>query len=82
MIDPRRLRLQTGEIAARLRLRGVELDVAYFQDLEARRKRLQDEVEQLRKPAQTGLEANRRGEGRRRGHLAACCVRGRLGWPS
>ena len=65
MIDPRRLRLQTGEIAARLRLRGVELDVAYFQDLEARRKRLQDEVEQLRN--QRRLASKRIGEAKAAG---------------
>ena len=48
MIDPRRLRLETGSIAERLRLRGIELDVAHFEELEARRKRMQDEVERLR----------------------------------
>lgn len=48
MIDPRRLRLDLGSIAERLRLRGIELDVARFEALEARRKRLQDEVERLR----------------------------------
>ena len=48
MIDPRRLRLEIGSIAERLRLRGVELDVELFESLEARRKRLQDEVERLR----------------------------------
>ena len=48
MIDPRRLRLELGSIAERLRLRGIELDVARFESLEARRKRLQDDVERLR----------------------------------
>ena len=48
MIDPRRLRLDLGSIAERLRLRGIELDVARFEALEARRRRLQDEVERLR----------------------------------
>ena len=48
MIDPRRLRLEIGSIAERLRLRGIELDVARFEALEARRKRLQDDVERLR----------------------------------
>lgn len=48
MIDPRRLRLDLGSVAERLRLRGIELDVARFEALEARRKRLQDEVERLR----------------------------------
>lgn len=48
MIDPRRLRLETGSIAERLRLRGVELDVERFEALEARRKGLQDRVEGLR----------------------------------
>lgn len=48
MIDPRRLRLDIRSIAERLGKRGIELDVARFQALEARRKRLQDEVEQLR----------------------------------
>lgn len=31
MIDPRRLRLEIGSIAERLRLRGIELDVARFE---------------------------------------------------
>lgn len=48
MIDPRRLRLELGSVAERLRLRGIELDVAHFESLEGRRKRLQDEVERLR----------------------------------
>ena len=48
MIDPRRLRLELGSIAERLRLRGIDLDVARFESLEARRKRLQDDVERLR----------------------------------
>ena len=48
MIDPRRLRLELGSIAERLRLRGVDLDVERFEALEARRKRSQDEVERLR----------------------------------
>ncbi|MDE0179297.1 MAG: serine--tRNA ligase [Gammaproteobacteria bacterium] len=48
MIDPRRLRLEIGSIAERLRLRGIELDVARFEELEARRKGMQEEVERLR----------------------------------
>ena len=48
MIDPRRLRLELASVAERLRLRGIELDVTRFEALEARRKRLQDEVEHLR----------------------------------
>lgn len=48
MIDPRRLRLEIRAIADRLRQRGIDLDVERFQSLEARRKQLQDEVEQLR----------------------------------
>ena len=48
MIDPRRLRLEIGSVAERLRLRGIELDVGHFEALEARRRRLQDEVERLR----------------------------------
>ena len=48
MIDPRRLRLEIGSVAERLRLRGIELDVERFEALEAGRRRLQDEVERLR----------------------------------
>jgi len=48
VIDPRRLRQEIESIAERLRLRGIELDVKRFEALEARRKRLQDEVERLR----------------------------------
>ena len=48
MIDPRRLRLELASVAERLRRRGIELDVTRFEALEARRKRLQDEVEHLR----------------------------------
>ncbi|MCY3839381.1 MAG: serine--tRNA ligase [Gammaproteobacteria bacterium] len=49
MIDPRRLRLEIRSVAEGLRLRGIELDVGRFEALEARRKRLQDEVERLRR---------------------------------
>ncbi|MDE0440671.1 MAG: serine--tRNA ligase [Gammaproteobacteria bacterium] len=48
MIDPRRLRLEIGSIAERLRLRGIELDVARLEEHETRRKRMQEEVERLR----------------------------------
>ena len=48
MIDPRRLRLETRTIARQLRRRGVELEADRFESLEARRKRLQNDVEGLR----------------------------------
>ena len=48
MIDPRRLRLEIRAIAERLRLRGVELDVARFEELDARRREAQVALEGMR----------------------------------
>ncbi len=47
MLDPKLLRGQIEEVAARLSTRGFKLDVAAFQILEERRKSLQVETENL-----------------------------------
>ena len=47
MIDPRKLRQDAAAVAERLRLRGMEFDLGHYQSLEADRKRLQTEMENL-----------------------------------
>ena len=47
MLDPKLLRGQLEEVAARLKTRGFNLDVAAFQQLEEKRKTLQVETENL-----------------------------------
>jgi len=47
MLDPRHLRSQLDDIAARLQTRGYHLDVAHYRSLEERRKGLQIRVEEL-----------------------------------
>src|SRR5690606_20326475 len=47
MLDPKLLRGQLDEVAARLKTRGYVLDVAAFQALEEKRKSLQVETENL-----------------------------------
>ena len=53
MIDPKLLRAQTDAIAASLARRGFTLDVEAFRELEARRKALQTESEQLQQQRNT-----------------------------
>lgn len=47
MIDPRRLRQDLGAVAAGVRARGTDFDVAAFEALESRRKSLQLDTERL-----------------------------------
>jgi seryl-tRNA synthetase len=47
MIDPKLLRSQTAEVATQLARRGFQFDIAHVTALEADRKRLQTETEQL-----------------------------------
>jgi len=47
MLDPQLLRKNIDAVAERLRARGFELDVAYFKELEAKRKALQVEIQTL-----------------------------------
>ncbi len=47
MLDPRLLRTQLTEVAAHLARRGLELDTAYIESLEAERKGLQVELQGL-----------------------------------
>ncbi len=53
MIDPHALRRDIRGVAERLRRRGFDLDVAGFEDLEARRRSVQDEAERLRHERRT-----------------------------
>ncbi|HYW93936.1 MAG TPA: serine--tRNA ligase [Gammaproteobacteria bacterium] len=48
MLDPRRLRNELDDVAARLRRRGFELDVNAFRRLERTRRQVQVETEELR----------------------------------
>jgi seryl-tRNA synthetase len=54
MLDPKLLRSQTADVAVQLARRGYVLDVARFAEMEARRKQLQTETENLQ------AERNRR----------------------
>ena len=47
MLDPKLLRQDPDAVAERLRVKGFELDVARFSDLEAQRRRLQTRTEAL-----------------------------------
>ena len=47
MLDPQLLRNDTAQVAERLVLRGYQLDVEAFQELEVDRKKLQIETEEL-----------------------------------
>ena len=47
MLDPKRVRAQTDEIAARLAVKGFTFDQATFEALEARRREIQVKTEQL-----------------------------------
>ncbi len=47
MLDPKCFRTELEETARRLKKRGVELDVAFIQELEEKRKGLQVEVQEL-----------------------------------
>ncbi len=53
MLDPALLRQDVSGIAARLAQRGFTLDIAHFQSLEARRKTLQIETQQLQSERNT-----------------------------
>ncbi|MEE8495781.1 MAG: serine--tRNA ligase, partial [Xanthomonadales bacterium] len=47
MLDPQLLRTEPEEVAAALKQRGYDLDVAAWRELESRRKELQIRVEEL-----------------------------------
>ena len=53
MIDPKRLRSQIAEVAAGLARRGFKFDVALYESLEARRKALQVETQELQNARNT-----------------------------
>ncbi|HEY9544883.1 MAG TPA: serine--tRNA ligase [Solimonas sp.] len=54
MLDPKFLRSQPEVVAAKLARRGFHFDLARFTELEARRKRLQGETEQLQAERNSG----------------------------
>lgn len=56
MLDPRLLRSQPEEVAARLALRRVTLDIAKFQAYEERRRSLQTETEHLQAERNAGAK--------------------------
>lgn len=53
MLDPKRLRADLDEVAAALRKRGFELDVARLGELEERRKQLQVQTQELQNERNT-----------------------------
>ncbi|UNU72866.1 serine--tRNA ligase [Moraxella nasovis] len=68
MLDPKLLRGDLQDLQARLATRGYALDVAFWQDLEAQRKQLQVETENLQ--AQKNAGAKKIGELKRQGESA------------
>ncbi|MGE0809553.1 MAG: serine--tRNA ligase [Immundisolibacter sp.] len=69
MLDPQRLRREPDQIAARLAARGFALDLPRLAELEARRKAVQTETEQLQ--AERNRVSKAVGEAKRLGQDAA-----------
>ena len=67
MLDIQLLRNDLQGVAARLAARGVTLDTAAFERLEAKRKTVQTQTQELQ--AQPAVEAGRAGERQRRGRV-------------
>ena len=65
MLDPKRLRTELDEIAARLKTRGFEVPVERIRELETQRKALQVETEQLQ--AERNRSAKAIGQAKARG---------------
>lgn len=57
MLDPQLLRTQTAELAERLAVRGFQLPVAYVEQLETERKRLQVRTQELQNVRNTRSKA-------------------------
>ncbi len=57
MLDPALLRGQLAETAARLKVRGIELDVARLESLESERKRIQSRTQELQNLRNTRSKA-------------------------
>lgn len=57
MLDSKLIRTELDAVAEKLKIRGYELDVAQLQELEARRKALQTETEQLQNERNTRSKA-------------------------
>ncbi len=53
MLDPRLLRTELGYVAEQLARRGIELDTGHFESLEARRKALQIQTQELQNQRNT-----------------------------
>ena len=69
MLDPKRLRADAAGVAAQLARRGFALDVARFSELEAQRKQLQTETEQLQ--AERNAGSKRIGQAKAKGEDVA-----------
>jgi seryl-tRNA synthetase len=65
MLDPKLIRNQLQEVAARLRTRGYELDVTRIESLESRRKSVQTRTEQLQ--AERNARSKSIGQAKQRG---------------
>jgi seryl-tRNA synthetase len=57
MLDPQLLRADPAQVAAQLRRRGIDVDTARFESIEARRKALQVEVQELQRVRNTRSKA-------------------------
>jgi seryl-tRNA synthetase len=57
MLDPQLLRTDSAQVAAQLRRRGVDFDAARFESIEARRKDLQVQVQELQNGRNTRSKA-------------------------
>ncbi|AXQ29151.1 serine--tRNA ligase [Solimonas sp. K1W22B-7] len=69
MLDPKLLRSQTEQVAAQLARRGFAFDLDRFNDLEARRKRLQTDTEALQ--AERNAGSKRIGQAKAKGEDVA-----------
>ena len=70
MLDPKLVRTQPQEVAARLATRGFQLDVARIEALEEQRKSVQTRTEQLQ-AERNAFQGDRPGQAAWRGHRAA-----------
>ena len=65
MLDPKRVRTQTEEIARRLTIKNFEFDTATFEQLEERRRALQVSTENLQSEQKQTVQINRESQGSR-----------------
>ena len=69
MLDIQLLRTNLASVAERLATRGVTLDTAAFEALEAERKALQTRTQDLQAKRNSAVQADRHAQGQGRGRL-------------